>query len=157
MSKNTAAAPANTGWRHNRAARVLALCILLMLSFTFFQQRITAAEAEAIVARDPIAVPHISTAKFDQVVLQSKLPVLLQFDAKWCPYCRKFAPTLAQFAADHQGEVAVYAVDVDEEPNLKQLFGVSMLPTLVLVKDGTFTGKIEGVKTAPQLQAFIAQ
>ena len=96
-------------------------------------------------------VEHITSAGFDKTVLQSQIPVVVQFDASWCPYCRKIQPLLNDLARDKAGQLAVYRVDIDAEPGLAQLFDVQSLPTLILIKKGQVAGELSGVPSKAKL------
>ena len=105
-------------------------------------------------ARANAPVELIDTNNFSQKVLESPIPVVLQFDAKWCPYCRKVQPLMADLAADKAGKVAVYRIDIDRDFGIAQLFGVRSLPTIVLIKKGMEVGRIESVPSKAKLYLF---
>lgn len=105
-------------------------------------------------ARGNVPVELINTQNFSQKVLESPIPVVVQFDAKWCPYCRKVAPLMADLAADKAGKIAVYRIDIDADFGLAQLFGVRSLPTIVLIKKGMEVARIESVPSKTKLYMF---
>ncbi|MCC6276875.1 MAG: thioredoxin [Oligoflexia bacterium] len=80
--------------------------------------------------------PNVTDATFDQEVLKSKVPVLVDFWAEWCAPCRALAPTLEDVAAQFEGKVKIVKVNVDENPEVPQNFGVRSIPMLILFKDG---------------------
>ena len=84
----------------------------------------------------------ITEQNFEQEVLRSELPVLVDFWATWCGPCRMVAPVVAQIAEEQEGLIKVGKVDVDEQPGLAVRFGVMSIPTLMVFKNG------EAVNTA---------
>ncbi len=81
-------------------------------------------------------VQHVTDANFKQVVLNSKLPVIVDFWAPWCGPCRMIAPVLDQAAKDYAGRVRVVKLNVDDNPRTAQQFQVQSIPTLIAFKDG---------------------
>ena len=105
-------------------------------------------------ARANAPVELINTGNFSQKVLDSPIPVVVQFDANWCPYCRKVQPLMADLAADKAGKIAVYRIDIDRDFGIAQLFGIKSLPTIVLIKKGMEVGRIESVPSKAKLYLF---
>lgn len=81
---------------------------------------------------------------FDKEVVNSNIPVLLDFWAEWCPPCRMIAPLLEQLADEYKGKVKIMKVNVDDEPDLATQFGVTNIPTLLFFKNGSPYEKIVG-------------
>ena len=73
---------------------------------------------------------------FDDAVLKSDIPVLVDFWAEWCGPCRMIAPTIDQLAEEYAGRAKVLRVNVDEEPELASRYGVQSIPTLLFFRDG---------------------
>jgi thioredoxin 1 len=80
---------------------------------------------------------QINSANFDTEVLQSSLPVLVDFWAEWCMPCKMISPLLDQIGAEYAGRLKIAKVNVDEENDLASRHGIVSIPTLVLYKDGS--------------------
>lgn len=91
-------------------------------------------------------VPHITQSEFAEKVKNVPYPVLVDFFATWCGPCKMMAPVLDQVALAKQGRAAVYKVDVDQEPELAQRFGVMSVPTLIVFKGGSIARQFVGVQ-----------
>jgi thioredoxin 1 len=78
----------------------------------------------------------VKTTDFDSVVLQSDKPVLVDFWAEWCGPCHAVAPILDKIAAEHEGELKLVKVNIDEEQDLAMRYGVQSIPMMILFKDG---------------------
>ena len=98
-------------------------------------------------------VLHVSQQDFEQEVLNSDKPVLVDFFATWCGPCRALAPILEDFAAS-QDAVKVVKVDVDQAPDVAQAFGVMSIPTLYMIKDGKPVAKSVGMLSKDALKKF---
>lgn len=97
---------------------------------------------------------NISQNNFDDEVLRSDRPVLLDFWAPWCGPCRMVAPILAEIAAERP-DVKVGKVNVDEQPELARQFGVSGIPALVVMKNGKITNQAVGARPKSQILALL--
>jgi thioredoxin 1 len=78
----------------------------------------------------------ITTSQFDAEVLGSETPVIVDFWAEWCGPCRAVSPILEQIAEERADELRVVKVNIDEEPELQQRYGILSIPTIVLFKGG---------------------
>jgi len=79
---------------------------------------------------------ELTTSDFQSKVLDSELPVLVDFGADWCPPCRMLEPIVDQIAADYQGQMHVFSFDADTDPDMQTRYGIMGLPTLILFQKG---------------------
>ncbi len=97
----------------------------------------------------------INNNNFEQEVLHSDVPVLVDFWATWCGPCRMLAPTIAQLAQEYEGRVKVCKVNVDENPELSAQFGIVSIPTVKVFKGGAVTGTLVGLRPKQELEALL--
>ena len=100
-------------------------------------------------------IKHVSDASFSGDVLQSDLPVLVDYWAEWCGPCKMVAPLLDEAAAQFQGRVSIAKLNVDENPDSAAKYGIRGIPTLMLFKDGQIAATKVGALSRTQLQAFL--
>ena len=100
-------------------------------------------------------VQELKDADFDNEVLQSDKPVLVDFWAPWCGPCRMIAPVVEELAAENSGSVKVVKVNIDDSPQSAQKFGVSSIPTLMVFKQGEVAERFVGVQPKNRLQEAI--
>lgn len=89
-------------------------------------------------------VQEFNDLNFDQEVLKSDVPVLVDFSATWCGPCKAIAPLVGQLADEFQGKVKVGTIDIDDSPGIAQRFGIRGVPTLYMFKGGEVVGKMVG-------------
>ncbi|MEP7314141.1 MAG: thioredoxin TrxA [Pseudomonadota bacterium] len=100
-------------------------------------------------------IVHTSDATFDQDVLKSDKPVLLDFWAEWCGPCKMIAPILDEVAGEYQGRLRIAKLNIDENPQTPPRFGIRGIPTLILFKNGTVEAQKVGALSKSQLLAFL--
>ena len=101
-----------------------------------------------------MSVINIKKNNFQNEVLNSEMPVLLDFWAPWCGPCRMVGPIVDEIA-DERGDIKVGKVNVDEQPELAAQFGVMSIPTLVVMKNGKLANKTVGAKPKAQILAML--
>jgi len=92
---------------------------------------------------------------FEQEVLNAKYSVLVDFWADWCGPCHTVSPVIEELAGEYQGRLRVAKVNVDENPEAPDRFGIRSIPTLMLFKDGELKEKVVGVQSKSQLNGLI--
>lgn len=97
----------------------------------------------------------ITNAEFEQKVVGASRPVLVDFWAEWCNPCRMLSPTIDQIAEDYQDRVIVGKVNIDEEAELANRFGVMSIPTLIVFKDGNVAAKSVGVVPKQKIASML--
>lgn len=95
---------------------------------------------------------HVTDAAFEKTVLQSTLPVIVDFWAPWCGPCRMVAPILEELAGEHD-EIVVAKVNVDENPQIAAQYGITSIPTLNVFSGGQVVKQIIGAKPKAALMA----
>jgi thioredoxin 1 len=116
--------------------------------------RDVSASAERVANIAPRTVLRAETSTFDQHVLASDVPVLVDFYAEWCGPCKALAPTLDQLAAENP-QVRVVKVDIDESPELAARYGVRSVPRLMVFKGGQIAAQQSGVASKSRLTAML--
>jgi thioredoxin 1 len=101
-------------------------------------------------------ISHVTDASFEQDVLQSNTPVLVDFWAEWCGPCRMVAPVLDQLAAEQAGKLKVVKLNVDENPQTPAKFAIRGIPTVILFKNGQAVATQVGAAPKATFAALVA-
>ncbi|MBA2593277.1 MAG: thioredoxin TrxA [Pseudomonadota bacterium] len=98
---------------------------------------------------------HVTDDSFEEEVLKSKLPVLVDYWAEWCAPCRAIAPLLDDISHEYEARLKVAKLNVDENPKTPPKYGIRGIPTLLIFKEGSVEGTKVGSLSKSQLMAFI--
>ena len=96
----------------------------------------------------------ITNKNFEEEVIKSDIPVLVDFWATWCGPCRMLAPIIEEIANENEGTLKVGKVDVDQQAELAMKFGIVSIPTLIIFKDGKPVAQALGYKPKAQIEAM---
>ena len=100
---------------------------------------------------------HVTDAAFEKTVLQSTLPVIVDFWAPWCGPCKMVAPTLEKIAKEQDGKLLVAKVNTDENPEWAQRYGVQGIPTMLFFAGGKIVHRQVGAMPEPTLKQIVTQ
>ncbi len=103
------------------------------------------------------SVIEIASAEFEERVLRSPTPALVDFDADWCAPCRHLAPTLAELAGELEGRVAIFRVNVPANIDLATRLGITALPTVSFFQEGHEIARLVGLQNKERLLAQIGE
>ena len=103
------------------------------------------------------ATNKITDATFKQEVLESSLPVVVDFWAEWCGPCRMIAPALEEIATELQGKVKIVKLNIDENPQTPQQFGVRGIPTLLIFENGAVKAEKIGALPKSKLSEWVEE
>ncbi len=98
---------------------------------------------------------HVTDAEFQATVLDSKVPVFVDFWAEWCGPCHMIAPVVEELAEEYDGKFSFTKVDVDANPNTAMQFGIRSIPTMLLFKDGKVADQVIGAVPKAMLKSKI--
>jgi thioredoxin 1 len=100
-------------------------------------------------------IQHVTDSSFDDDVVKSDVPVLVDYWAEWCGPCKAIAPVLDELAKEYQGKIKIAKVNVDENQEIPKKFGIRGIPTLMLFKNGNVEAQKVGALSKSQLTAFL--
>ncbi len=100
-------------------------------------------------------IVYLTDDTFEDEVLKSDIPVLVDYWAEWCGPCKMIAPILDEIAEEYQGRVKIAKLNIDENPETPPKYGIRGIPTLMLFKDGNVEATKVGAVSKSQLVAFI--
>lgn len=100
-------------------------------------------------------IHYVTDASFKSDVLESPVPVLVDYWAEWCGPCKMIAPILDEISKDYSGRLKVAKLNIDENPQTPGQYGIRGIPTLILFKDGNVEATKVGALSKSQLTAFI--
>ena len=101
------------------------------------------------------SILHITDSSFEEEVLKSARPVMLDFWAEWCGPCKMIAPILDELAGQYKGQLTVAKINIDDNQKTPETYAVRGIPTLILFKDGEVAATRVGAASKSQLEAFI--
>ena len=102
-------------------------------------------------------ITHVTANTWDDIVLKSKKPVLVDFWAEWCGPCRMVGPALEQLSDTMNGKVKIAKLNVDENQEIAMKYGIRSIPSLLLFKEGREIGRTIGAASKEAYQQFIEQ
>ena len=100
---------------------------------------------------------HVTDATFEETVLKSSLPVVVDFWAPWCGPCRMVAPILEKIAREQEGKLVIAKVNTDEDPEWAGKFGVQGIPTMLFIANGKLVHRQVGALPEPILRSIMDQ
>lgn len=100
---------------------------------------------------------EVTDSTFDTTVLQSSLPVLVDFWAPWCGPCRALGPVIDELSHEYEGKVTILKMNVDENPSTPGKYGIRAIPTMILFKNGQVVEQVTGAVSKSSLKDLLQQ
>ncbi|MBQ7257175.1 MAG: thioredoxin [Abditibacteriota bacterium] len=100
-------------------------------------------------------VKQVTSETFEEEVIKSSLPVLVDFNATWCGPCKMLGPTIEKVSGEYEGKAKVVALDIDENGDVAAKYGVMSIPTLIVFKGGEEVNRSVGLIPEPKVKALI--
>jgi thioredoxin 1 len=119
-----------------------------------YRSEVITPPTQTVATRSRGVTLHADSSNFDQLVLNSSVPVLVDFYATWCGPCKRLAPTLEELAAENP-TVRVVTIDVDDSPELAQRYGIHSMPSLLAFKNGQIVASTKGVVSKSRLESML--
>lgn len=101
------------------------------------------------------SVLHVSDSEFNETVVKANGPVLVDYWAEWCGPCKMIGPVLDAIAEEYEGKLTIVKINIDENPQTPQIYGVRGIPTLMLFKNGEVEATKVGAMTKTELAKFL--
>lgn len=104
-----------------------------------------------------MAIINVTKENFKQEILEADKPVIIDFWAPWCTYCRRIAPAFDKIAAQQENKLIFAKINIDETPEIAEEYGIDTIPTLLLFKHGEVAGAIVAPDSKSKIESFITE
>lgn len=100
---------------------------------------------------------NVNSANFNEEVLQAALPVVVDFEADWCSYCRRLSPAVNRVAEEQAEKLKLFHLDIDAAPELANRYGVDVIPTLALFRNGALMSSVVNPGSQDGIEAWLRE